>query len=84
MTGPWRTTPAGAVRSGDWKLIEFFEDGRLELYNLKDDIGESKNLAKSRPEKTREMHAVLKAWRRSVKAPVPTEKNPVYVPTLRG
>jgi arylsulfatase A-like enzyme len=35
--GGWRTTPAGAIRSGDWKLIEFFEDGRTELYNLRDD-----------------------------------------------
>ena len=32
--GTWRTTPAGAIRAGDWKLMEFFEDGRLELYNL--------------------------------------------------
>lgn len=78
MKGPWRTTPAGAVHAGDWKLIEFFEDGRLELYNLKDDIGESKDLAKSRPEKTRELHTLLQAWRKSVKAPVPTEKNPAY------
>src|SRR5205823_4668383 len=45
VPGPWRTTPAGAIRSGDWKLIEFFEDDRLELYNLREDIGESRNLA---------------------------------------
>jgi len=78
MPSPWRTTPAGTVRAGDWKLLEFFEDGRLELYNLKDDIGESKDLAKQRPEKTRELHGLLKAWRKAVSAPVPTEKNPVH------
>ena len=43
--GTWRTTPGGVIRDGDWKLLEFFEDGRLELYNLKDDIGEKHNLA---------------------------------------
>src|SRR5262249_51037851 len=68
----WRTTPAGAVRAGDWKLLEFFEDGKLELYNLKDDIGEKKDLAKAQPEKVKELHDKLKAWRESVKAPMPT------------
>src|SRR6185503_6483502 len=38
--GSFRTTPVGLIEVGDWKLMEFFEDGRLELYNLKDDIGE--------------------------------------------
>ena len=42
----WRTTPVSLIHSGDWKLMEFLEDGRLELYNLRDDIGETKNLAK--------------------------------------
>ena len=37
--------PGGAVRDGDWKLIEWYEDGRLELYNLEDDLGEQHNLA---------------------------------------
>ena len=40
------TTPVSAIRSGDWKLLEFFEDGRLELYNLRQDVGEKNNLAK--------------------------------------
>ncbi|MHC4624870.1 MAG: sulfatase [Planctomycetota bacterium] len=51
----WRATPAGVVRQGDWKLIEYFEDGRLELYNLKDDIGEKNNLAQHKPDKTRQL-----------------------------
>jgi len=70
----WRTTPAGAIRSGDWKLLEFFENGRLELYNLHDDIGEKKNLAKEMPEKTKELHDKLVAWRKDVKAPIPERK----------
>ncbi|MHC4155841.1 MAG: sulfatase [Planctomycetota bacterium] len=76
----WRTTPAGVVRQGDWKLIEYFEDGRLELYNLKDDIGEQNNLAQKMPGKTRQLHELLKQWRKSVNAPVPTELNPAYNP----
>lgn len=78
--GPWRTTPAGAVRRGDWKLIEFFEDGKLELYNLKNDIGESNNLASVMPGKTAQLHHLLQMWRKSVNAPVPTELNPAYRP----
>jgi arylsulfatase A-like enzyme len=76
----WRTTPAGVIRRGDWKLIEYFEDGRLELYNLKDDIGEQNNLAHKMPDKTRQLHGLLKQWRKSVNAPVPTELNPAYSP----
>jgi arylsulfatase A-like enzyme len=68
----WRTTPAGAVISGDWKLLEFFEDGRLELYNVREDIGETKNLAAANPEKTKELHAKLVAWRKETGAPMPT------------
>ncbi len=70
----WRTTPAGAIRMGDWKLLEFFEDRRLELYNLREDIGEKKDLAKANPEKVKELHTRLKAWREEVKAPMPARK----------
>jgi arylsulfatase A-like enzyme len=47
--------PSGAVRSGDYKLIEWFEDGSIELYNLKDDISEKHDLAASKPEKADEL-----------------------------
>lgn len=67
----WRTTPVGTIQSGDWKLMEFFEDGRLELYNLRDDIGEKKNLAAEMPDKTRELREKMLAWRKSVNAPMP-------------
>ena len=45
------TTPVSAIRQGDWKLLEFFEDNHVELYNLKDDIGENNNLAKTEAHK---------------------------------
>ena len=76
--GYWRTTPASAIRKGDWKLIEFFEDGKLELYNLKEDIGESFNLADTYPDKLQELYADLKAWRADCNARIPFEKNPLY------
>lgn len=69
--GTWRTTPVSVIQSGDWKLMEFLEDGHLELYNLKDDIGESSNLVKAMPEKTRDLHQQLVAWRAEAQAPMP-------------
>jgi arylsulfatase A-like enzyme len=54
---------SGAIRQGDWKLIEFYDTGELELYNLSDDIGESRNLAATLPAKTAEMKERLAAWR---------------------
>jgi arylsulfatase A-like enzyme len=68
----WRTTPAGAIRLGDWKLIEYFEDDRLELYNLRNDLGEKQNLAAAQPAKTNELRDRLLAWRREINAPMPT------------
>jgi arylsulfatase A-like enzyme len=70
--GSWRTTPVGTIISGDWKLMEFFEDGRLELYNLRADIGEQRNLAKEDPAKAKELHAKLVTWRKEVGAKMPT------------
>jgi arylsulfatase A-like enzyme len=62
------------IQSGQWKLMEYLEDGRLELYNLAEDIGESNNLAKAKPEKAKELHDRLVAWRAEVNAPMP-QKN---------
>jgi arylsulfatase A-like enzyme len=78
--GPWRTTPGAAIRKGDFKLIEFFEDETLELYNLKEDIGERHDLAAQMPETVRELHSQMKQWRAATNAPVPTEQNPDFVP----
>lgn len=77
------TAPAGAIRHGDFKLIEYFEDGKLELYNLDKDHGEMQDLAKSQPKKARELHAMLKAWRKRVGAKMPT-KNPNFDAKRRG
>ena len=72
-------TPHSAVRAGDWKLIEFFEDNRVELYNLKSDIGETRDLAKEQPERAQQLRAQLRRWRRDVGAQLPTP-NPNYDP----
>lgn len=73
--GDWRTTPVSVVRSGPWKLMRFYEDNRLELYNLKNDIRETQNLAQERPGKRKEMVGRLDAWLDRTNAPLPSPKN---------
>jgi arylsulfatase A-like enzyme len=73
--------PCSAIRSGDWKLIEFFESGTSELYHLADDPGESKDLSAAEPEKSAELLARLHAWQAATKAPRPSEPNPAYDPS---
>ena len=68
-------TPGSSVRAGDYKLIEFFEDRHLELYNLKEDIGEEHNLAEAEPALRGELGAMLVDWREQVQARIP-EPNP--------
>jgi arylsulfatase A-like enzyme len=72
-------TPGSSARCGDYKLIEFFEDGRLELYNLRQDIGEVQNLAATEEARAREMQALMVNWRRGVEAKIPLP-NPDYEP----
>ena len=60
--------PGGAIRMGDWKLIERYEDGRAQLYNLKDDIGETKDLAEAEPDRVKTMRTKLHAWYPTVDA----------------
>ena len=72
-------TPGGAVRKGNFKLIEFYEDNRLELYNLADDAGENRDLSREMPDRRNELHRLLKSWRQSVDAQMPTP-NPQYDP----
>ncbi len=71
------TTPASAIRAGDWKLIEYYEDNHAELYNLHDDLGEAHDLAAQQPEKVKELRAKLEEWKRDVKAKVP-KPNPDF------
>ncbi len=70
-------TPSGAIREGDWKLIEFFEDGHVELYNLALDRGEQYNFASSFADKATDLVNKLRAWRESVNASMP-RPNPAY------
>lgn len=65
------TTPASAIRSGRWKLLEYFEDDSLELYDLATDLGEHHNLAPARPDLAARLQAELAAWREDVGAPMP-------------
>ena len=74
----FRTRPGSAIRVGNWKLHEYFEDGRLELYDLENDIGETTNLAASKVDLANQLHQRLKEWREKTAAPVPTELNPEY------
>lgn len=74
----FRTRPGSTVLYKNWKLHHYFEDNALELYNLKNDLGERNNLVTSRPEKAQELFSLLKHWRDEVKAPVPKELNPEY------
>jgi arylsulfatase A-like enzyme len=76
---PGGATPYSAVRAGDWRLIEWFEDGRVELYNLKDDPAEESDLAGERPDKRDELLAMLRTWRKEVGAQLPVA-NPDYDP----
>jgi len=77
--------PCGAVRAGDYKLIEWFDDSicgpgnEFELYNLKNDIGEQNNLAKQMPEKVEQLKKMLYKWRSEVNAQMLTP-NPDYDP----
>ncbi|MBM3236741.1 sulfatase [Candidatus Poribacteria bacterium] len=72
-------TPGSSVRCRDYKLIEFFEDGRLELYNLRGDVSEEHNIAKDKPDITQKLKEMLVDWREKVEAKIP-EPNPDYKP----
>jgi arylsulfatase A len=75
----YRNPPHGAVREGDYKLIEFFEDGRTELYNLREDLGEKANLAAQRPALAGQLRQRLADWRTKVGAQMPVA-NPEFDP----
>ena len=75
--------PGAAIRAGDWKLIEFYETGRRELFNLAKDMRESSNLIEQNADIANDLHAKLAAWRESVGAKLPTP-NPDYAPNLQA
>ncbi len=75
--------PGGAVREGDWKLIEFYDDGRRELFNLHEDPGEEVNLVERRPEVAKRLAGGLAEWRKETGAVMPV-KNPQADPQWPG
>jgi hypothetical protein len=82
---PEKHMPAVSARQGDWKLIRFFYDGpqfahRYELYNLKDDLEEMKNLAETMPDKVKSLDALITKFLKDTAALVPIP-NPAYDPT---
>lgn len=71
--------PAAAIRKGDWKLIQWYEDERVELFNLADDPGEQSNLTEAEPAHTQSLLAELQAWQQAVGAKLPIS-NPNFDP----
>lgn len=69
--------PSGAIRNGNFKLVESYETGKIELFNLADDIGERKDLSDTRPDKVKELLDDFRKWQREVNANMPIA-NPVY------
>ncbi len=73
--------PSSVIRSGPWKLIETFDPEGVELYNLDEDLGETKNLAVQRPELVKGLRSRLENWRGGVRAQM-MEPNPDYDPSV--
>lgn len=74
----FRSRPCSVIRKGNWKLIQFFEKGDFELYNLASDEGESKNLYEERPEIAEGLQVALKEWQVGIGADIPTVPNPDF------
>jgi arylsulfatase A len=70
-TGKWKPRMASAVRKGDYKLIQFYLGDRLELYDLKNDPSEKKNLVAEMPGKAKELKTLLDNWKKEVNAEIP-------------
>jgi len=70
-------SPGGAVRCGDYKLLEYYENNTVQLFNLKEDINEQNDLAASNPDKVKELKSMLHSWRNKVSAKM-MEQNPDY------
>ena len=76
----WRGVPATAIRRGNYKLLYFYEDKSIKLFDLANDIGESKDLSKTQPEIADRLLKELKAWTTATNAPTPTQLNPEFNP----
>jgi hypothetical protein len=69
---PVRPARSLRARAGDWKLLEYYEDHRLELYNLREDLGEKSNLAGTMGDKASQLRDRLHGWLKAVGAQMPT------------
>ena len=67
-------SPGGAIRDGAYKLLEYFENGTVQLFDLQNDPGEQRDLVAEQPEQAAELRARLHAWRESVSAAMPTAR----------
>ncbi len=76
----WRAVPASAIRRGDWKLIHYFEDNSVKLFNVSEDISERHDLAEQDPERAQALLEQLRKWQHETEAPIPTELNPRFDP----
>lgn len=76
----FRTRPGTVLRKGKWKLHEYFEDGALLLYDLENDPGETHNLASEKPKRLQALKEDMYAWRKRTGSPVPSKRNPKYIP----
>ncbi|MEM1135377.1 MAG: sulfatase [Bacteroidota bacterium] len=74
----FRTRPGSVIISGGWKLHQYYEDNGLELYSLKDDVGETKNLSQKEPEIMQSLLNKLQSWRQETNAPIPNKTNEKY------
>ena len=79
----WRGVPATAMRRGNYKLIYFYEDQSFKLFDLGKDMGESKDLSRTRPKIAAQMLKELKDWTTTVNAPTPTQLNPEFNPKAK-
>jgi len=74
----WRATPSSVIRKGDWKLIQYFESGEVELFNVASDPSETKELSKAHPEKAGDLLKELKRWQTNTNAVIPSVANPDF------
>ena len=78
VASTYRNPPCSVIRKGDFKLIQFLNDGKVELYDLEKDLKESKNLLKEKPEIAKELLEELTTWRKENSVPLPPASSLLY------
>lgn len=73
-----RATPCSSIRDGDFKLIQYFEDGRTELFDLKNDPSEQRDLSQSNPARAEQLLKTLQTWQKETQAAIPNKPNPAF------